>query len=642
MATPAVQNNNPGNLKDPATGKFKIFSNQQQGEQALEGDLQAKIKGVTRTNLTPNSSLYDFASVYAPSSDNNNPKKYAENLALQLGVSPTTPISALGNRIHDFAGAIAHNEDPSAPALKRPPVQPLASENISKNGDSLSEKVKAKYPQYSDIPDDQLTQKILAKYPQYKDMVPGSQEPILGPAGNTLIPGSNLASNLKRLPGDIMGAGNALLPAIGDIYNDVTGKSKKTALQQVGDVGSTALTAASLIPGLDIGALGLKGAIAEAPSIGVRLVRGGLIGGGYGASSSLGSGETDPTRIGVSAAEGAIGGAATEGILSKLLPGSTLNKSIQDTMPLENKATRVDALRASLPENANGGVQRKGILGTSTIAPSEEDVARGTATHPYINGVSDPVKQIQNVNKGIIDSSHQTDTFLDANAAPANFADMRSYVESNNIPDANLQKDPAAFENYQRATQSGLDTLAKIMTDSSKATGDFGPNVSGANIRKARIAIDQQISRELGETTFGTPQYKGIKAAEISLRNTFNRMSEDMLRYPGQLENLNKMNEFISSSRARGVEVDMNNPKVRVQLERQFGLNPSGETKAQQLAQQHLKMSHLYDARDNLIDRYQRKIGMNKVQETVQNSPVARTAVGLFKKAIPFGIADHI
>lgn len=38
----------------------------------------------------------------------------------------------------------------------------------------FAEKIKTKYPQYKDIPDDELTKKILDKYPQYKDMVSGS------------------------------------------------------------------------------------------------------------------------------------------------------------------------------------------------------------------------------------------------------------------------------------------------------------------------------------------------------------------------------------------------------------------------------------------------------------------------------------
>jgi hypothetical protein len=37
-------------------------------------------------------SLYDFFSKYAPSSDNNNPKAYAESVAKQLGTTATATV----------------------------------------------------------------------------------------------------------------------------------------------------------------------------------------------------------------------------------------------------------------------------------------------------------------------------------------------------------------------------------------------------------------------------------------------------------------------------------------------------------------------------------------------------------------------
>lgn len=328
--------------------------------------------------------------------------------------------------------------------------------------------------------------------------------------------------------------------------------------------------------------------------------------------------------------------------IGKALGKDALSQVIADAMPLENKATRIDALRSSMP-GEKGGVVRKGILGKSTITPEAEDTARGTAAAPYIQGVKDPVQQIQNLNKGIKDTSEATDTFLDRNSAPSNFADMRTYMETNR-PTSNLQKDPVAFENYNRATQDALDTLYATMKDTAKQTGDFSANTSAKDIRRARIAIDQQISKELGENTFGTPQYKGIKAAEIDTRNLLNRMSEDLLRYPGQLQNLNKLNEFIAASKSRGIEVDMNNPEIRSQLEKQFGLTatPEAEANAQQLSLSHEKMSHLYDARDNIIDKYQKNVGKTKLEESVNKNPILKSGVGIFKKAVPFGIADHL
>lgn len=323
--------------------------------------------------------------------------------------------------------------------------------------------------------------------------------------------------------------------------------------------------------------------------------------------------------------------------------GKALQSSIQDTMPLQSKDVRIDELRNSLPDNGNGGVKREGILGKSTPQPTTEDIQRGTIAHDYINGEKDPVKKIQNVNKGIQDISNDTDTFLDKNSAPANFEDMRNYMESNR-PSQSLQKDPGASESYNRATENALDTLNKTMKDSAKTSGDYGPTTSGADIRKARIAIDKQITAELGENAFGTPQYKGIKAAEIDTRNLLNRMSEDMLRYPGQLENLNKMNEFVSAAKGRGIDIDMENPEVKAQLEKRFGLESTseGESNAQKLADQHSKMSSLYEARDNMIDKYQSNVGKNKVQEFIKNNPLKTKVAKIGAGIVGVGAAGEL
>lgn len=303
----------------------------------------------------------------------------------------------------------------------------------------------------------------------------------------------------------------------------------------------------------------------------------------------------------------------------------SLQTSIQDTMPLQDKATRVEELKSSLPDSGNGtgGVNRKGVLGNATPQASAQDIQRGTIAHEFIGGETDPLKKIQNLNQGIQDTSGKViNPFLDKNAAPANFEDMRNYMESNK-PSESLQSDPGASESYNRATNNALNTLYKTMKKTANDTGDFGPQTSGADIRQTRIAVDQQIKKELGENVFGSPQYKGIKAAEVDTRNMLNKMSEDMLRYPGQLENLNKMNDFVSEAKTRGIEVDMKNPEVKAALEKQFGLQSTaeGDKNAQFLSDQHAKMSNLYEARDNMIDKYQTNVGKNKIQEFMKNNP---------------------
>ena len=111
--TPAVQNNNPGNLKDPNTGQFMTFTSPEAGLLALQHDLYQKMTGATSTGLTGDSSISDFAKKYAPSSDGNDPVQYAKNLAAQLGVSTSAKIGDFkdGDKLKQFALAISKNED---------------------------------------------------------------------------------------------------------------------------------------------------------------------------------------------------------------------------------------------------------------------------------------------------------------------------------------------------------------------------------------------------------------------------------------------------------------------------------------------------------------------------------------------------
>lgn len=116
---PTAQNN-PGDIKQG--GQIATFSSPQEGKAALYNDLTAKMNGTSSTGVGPSSTLVDFAKVYAPAADKNNPLDYAAKLANQLQVSPDTQIGTLHSRIDDFANAISNNEGyrptemPSVPA----------------------------------------------------------------------------------------------------------------------------------------------------------------------------------------------------------------------------------------------------------------------------------------------------------------------------------------------------------------------------------------------------------------------------------------------------------------------------------------------------------------------------------------------
>lgn len=98
------RNHNPGNLKFARQAKtigqdgagFAIFANDQDGWTALIRQIEIAISGQSRI-YNPEMTILQFFEKYAPSSDNNNPKKYAEDVAWRIGKSVETKIKELAD-----------------------------------------------------------------------------------------------------------------------------------------------------------------------------------------------------------------------------------------------------------------------------------------------------------------------------------------------------------------------------------------------------------------------------------------------------------------------------------------------------------------------------------------------------------------
>lgn len=98
----SFRNNNPGNIKYigqiSATGKdsgnFCIFPSYEVGYNELRKLLIRACSGESSV-YKPEMTLYDFYAKYAPDSDGNNSRKYAEVVATFIGVSPQTKIKEL-------------------------------------------------------------------------------------------------------------------------------------------------------------------------------------------------------------------------------------------------------------------------------------------------------------------------------------------------------------------------------------------------------------------------------------------------------------------------------------------------------------------------------------------------------------------
>lgn len=162
---------------------------------------------------------------------------------------------------------------------------------------------------------------------------------------------------------------NFLFPAIGDIQQDIAGKSTKTPLQQAGDVGLSVLP---FIPGLGElgeGARGVEAAGMLPKLLGSRAVQGAGLGYSAGALGNLSQGQSLGQAI--SPNIGTLGGAALGGaantILPKIFEPFTKNLTQGGAVSavennLESNAKRWQGLRTMMSKMPNGGSDAIGLI----------------------------------------------------------------------------------------------------------------------------------------------------------------------------------------------------------------------------------------------------------------------------------------
>jgi hypothetical protein len=98
----SVRNNNPGNLKDPKTGELRTFATPQEGQKALEDDLQVKLSGQSPALKQRYGDTGGFlspamlAEAWSPSTaQGNTPEStinYGKHIASKLNIDPTAQI----------------------------------------------------------------------------------------------------------------------------------------------------------------------------------------------------------------------------------------------------------------------------------------------------------------------------------------------------------------------------------------------------------------------------------------------------------------------------------------------------------------------------------------------------------------------
>lgn len=210
--------------------------------------------------------------------------------------------------------------------------------------------------------------------------------------------GTPLLDNSHAL-GFVKDVGNFFFPVVKDVYHDIKGDNQKTALQQVGDLGLSAL---SVLPGI-----GQVGKLAQGARLGVEasaaaktagllpsLIKGAATGYGVDVSSKLAQGQTDPSSVltpGIATiAGGVLGGVG--GAASKKL--STLASQTAETR-LAEQANRLKTLQNSLKANT-----------TATTNPLKTLTEQGfTKELKVVNGKVDATALANSDGTGAIDNA---------------------------------------------------------------------------------------------------------------------------------------------------------------------------------------------------------------------------------------------
>jgi hypothetical protein len=133
----SVRNNNPGNLVDSKTGKIRTFDTPEEGEAALDADVEGKLSGKSEAYkqrfgeqpITPARLAETWAPAKAPGNSAESTTNYGGVIAKELGIGPNDPIPNTPEAIEAVKRAITRFEagtPAKAPVTSAAPVTTAA------------------------------------------------------------------------------------------------------------------------------------------------------------------------------------------------------------------------------------------------------------------------------------------------------------------------------------------------------------------------------------------------------------------------------------------------------------------------------------------------------------------------------------
>lgn len=560
--------------------------------------------------------------------------------------------------------------------------QPVA--NAKWNTQSFASAMRAKAPNgvssdgtpYAKMSDQDLVNKVVAKYPVYKDQI----------------------SDYSPISTDSVPSPEMTTPKTPD-YADEVAAAQKQGIGEMGDALSRGAKGEEPIePALSFlgGAADTLGAAATpaiskiaSPAISklADLISNSPAFKEYGKDTMNTDGNDLPTRIATDilnatkAAGLAAGGEKAPSVEDTVNTTKDIASNVKDAVvgtPEEQAAAKVKAQSEEAAQNkAQATAQSKARINiiSPKLSPTEmaDALAHGkvknivsantkkvtpdfsgdphmneldASSKPFINPkASTATENLENIRNGITTTSeYVVKPLLEQNPVPFHFSDLRGYLD-NIKPSSALKSDPKALDTFNRIKEESLDTAEDSLRSSQTAGGKTVSGTSDLNdMWEPAKAIDRHISNELGQSTFDTPQYTGVKAAATSMRNAVRQFMSDSLRYPGQMEQLNMFNRDLGDI-PRSMRVNMTDEDIaNMKQSAPYNLKstPESESVAGDLDKEMQNLHNLFEVRDNLSVKARLEQGTNALSRYLKNHPLARQAAGAIKLGGVVSAAQHL
>lgn len=282
---------------------------------------------------------------------------------------------------------------------------------------------------------------------------------------------------------------------------------------------------------------------------------------------------------------------------------------------LENRAAK-NTISALTPKMTSGEMEAAPNVLKPRIGAPRIDMTKDKGFMEMANDTKGIVQGKSAINdKNALQGAIKKDSeelrgHFDQNKVPTHFSNLIKKLELVQ-PQQSLKSDPNAFGTYSRVRNEVQDSIYQSMKSKAKGAGDFGSKTNPNDFWESMKILDKKSEEELGTKVFGTPEYTGAKSAIQDMRQSLMQYARDSLKFPGQMEQVNKMQEFVQVAKQRGIEIDSFDQFKG--LMKDMGIKNTSEdvSRAAYLEEKMRKMSNYYKAIDNVSTKVPDEIRAN-------------------------------